>query len=47
MESMITTFNAAVTEAASEIIGKHRQEKNEEEEEEEKWSLQKFLIDKR
>ena len=27
MDSMITTFNTAVTEAASEILGKHRQKK--------------------
>ena len=27
IESMITTFNTAVTETASEIIGKHRQKK--------------------
>ena len=26
-DSMITTFNTAVTETASEILGKHRQEK--------------------
>ena len=28
IDSMITTFNAAVTETASEILGKHRQKKN-------------------
>ena len=28
MDSMITTFNTAVTEVASEILGKHRQKKN-------------------
>ena len=28
IDSMITTFNTAVTETASEILGKHRQEKN-------------------
>ena len=28
IESMITTFNTAVTETASEILGKHRQKKN-------------------
>ena len=28
MDSMITTFNTAVTETASEILGKHRQKKN-------------------
>ena len=28
MDSMITTFNTAVTETASEIFGKHRQMKN-------------------
>ena len=27
MDSMITTFNTAVTETASEILGKHRQKK--------------------
>ena len=27
MDSMITTFNAALTETASEILGKHRQKK--------------------
>ena len=27
IESMITTFNTAVTETASEILGKHRQKK--------------------
>ena len=27
LESMITTFNTAVTETASEILGKHRQKK--------------------
>ena len=34
IDSMITTFNTAVTEIASEILGKHRQKKK----------LQKFLI---
>ena len=29
LDSTITTFNTAVTETASEILGKHRQEKNE------------------
>ena len=28
IDSMITTFNTAVTETASEILGKHRQKKN-------------------
>ena len=28
IDSMITTFNTAVTETASEILGKHRQMKN-------------------
>ena len=37
IDSMITTFNTAVTETASEILGKHRQKKN-------SGSLQKFLI---
>ena len=27
MDSMVTTFNTAVTETASEILGKHRQKK--------------------
>ena len=27
MDSMITTFNTAVTETAGEILGKHRQKK--------------------
>ena len=34
MDSMITTFNTAVTEKASEIHGKHRQKKEEKAEEE-------------
>ena len=37
IDSMITTFNKAVTETASEILGKHRQKKN-------LGLLQKFLI---
>ena len=37
IDSMITTFNTAVTEAASEILGKHRQKKK-------PGSLQKFSI---
>ena len=37
LDSMITTFNTAVTETSSEILGKHRQKKN-------PVSLQKFLI---
>ena len=37
IDSMITTFNTAVTETASEILGKHRQKKKH-------GSLQKFLI---
>ena len=37
MDSMVITFNTAVTETASEILGKHRQKKN-------PGSLQKFLI---
>ena len=37
MDSMITTFNTAVTETVSEILGKHSQKKN-------PGSLQKFLI---
>ena len=38
IDSMITTFNTAVTETASEIFGKHRQKKKK------PGSLQKFLI---
>ena len=38
IDSMITTFNTAVTETASEILGKHRQNKTH------PGSLQKFLI---
>ena len=38
MDSIITTFNTAVTETASEIFGKHRQKKKK------PGSLQKFLI---
>ena len=37
IDSMITTFNTAVTETASEILGKHQQKKK-------PGSLQKFLI---
>ena len=37
IDSMITTFNTAVTETAGEILGKHCQEKK-------PGSLQKFLI---
>ena len=37
IDSMITTFNTAVTETASEILGKHHQKKK-------PGSLQKFLI---
>ena len=37
-DSMITTFNSAVTETASEILGKHRQKKQK------PGLLQKFLI---
>ena len=36
-ESMITSFNTVVTETASEIRGKHRQQRK-------PWSLQIFLI---
>ena len=39
LDSMITTFNTAVIETASEILGKHRQRKKKQ-----PWSLQKFLI---
>ena len=41
MDSMITTFNTAVTETASEILGKHRQRKKTTTK---NGSLQKFLI---
>ena len=37
LDSTITTFNTAVIETASEILGKHRQKKK-------PGSLQKFLI---
>ena len=37
IDSMVTTFNTAVTETASEILGKHQQKKK-------PGSLQKFLI---
>ena len=39
IDSTITTFNIAVTETASEILGKHRQKKKKNH-----GSLQKFLI---
>ena len=39
MDSMITTFNTAVRETASDILGKHIQKK-----EKKTGSLQKFLI---
>ena len=38
IDSMITTFNTAMTETASEILGKHRQKKNK------PGSQQKFFI---
>ena len=38
LDSMITTFNTAVTETASESLGKHRQKKKK------PGPLQKFLI---
>ena len=37
LDSVTTTFNTAVTETASEILGKHRQKKK-------TWLLQKLLI---
>ena len=40
IDSMITTFNTAVTETASEILGKHHQKKKNKK----TGSLQKFLI---
>ena len=40
LDSLITTFKTAVTETASEILGKHRQKKKEKK----PGSLQKFLI---
>ena len=43
MDSLITTFNTAVTETASEILGKHRQKKKEKRKKK-PGSLQKFLI---
>ena len=39
IDSVITTFNTAVTETASEILGKHRQK-----EKKQPWSQQKFMI---
>ena len=42
MNSMIITFNTAVTETASEILGKHRQKNNNKKQQ--PGSLQKFLI---
>ena len=39
LDSIITTFNTAVIETASEIFNKHRQKKKKN-----PWSLQKFLI---
>ena len=45
LDSMITTFNRAVTETASEITGKHRQKKRKEKNNTPKTgSLQKCLI---
>ena len=47
MKSMITTFNTAVTETASEILGKHRQKRKKQTHKQNKTktgSLQKFLI---
>ena len=42
---MIATFNTAMTETASEILGKHRQKKRRKKKERKKpGSLQKFLI---
>ena len=38
MDSMIATFNTAVTETASEILGKHRQQKKK------NWGNAEFLI---
>ena len=43
LDSMITTFNTAVTETASEILGKHRQKK-EKKEKKKTGSQRKFLI---
>ena len=36
-DSMITTFNTAMTETASEILGKHRQKKKEKKEKKKTW----------
>ena len=45
MDSIITIFNtAALTETASEILGKHRQMKEKKQEKKNPGSLQKFLI---
>ena len=43
---MTTTFNTAVTETASEILGKHRQKKKNKKtkQKQKNGSLQKFLI---
>ena len=43
IDSMITTFNTAVTETASEILGKHRQKKKRKRKKN-PGSLQKFSI---
>ena len=43
IESMITTFNTAVTETANEVLGKHRQKKKKKKKKN-SGSLQKFLI---
>ena len=43
IDSMIITFNTAVAETASEILGKHRQEKKNQKKKT-AGSLQKFLI---
>ena len=40
LDSIITTFNTAVIETASEIFSKHRQKKKQTN----PWPLQKFLI---
>ena len=45
IDSMITIFNTAVTETASEILGKHLQKKKTNKQTNKKlWVLQQFLI---
>ena len=44
IDSMITTFNTAVTETASEILGKHRQKKKKKRKKTKTGSLHIFFI---